>query len=140
MTVPVVSEPILNGIASRLAKSRWLMNDSVSSEAFDLRDGTPPETYVSFFMCQVTHLSQIEAKAVSEIGTRISIRKGNRIMLIDVAEALDEVNHEAEIISFLPKGLPHCGLFYLTDDAESIVEAKATLSLLATTFLVDEHV
>ncbi|WP_321919789.1 hypothetical protein [Paraburkholderia tropica] len=66
------------------------------------------------------------------ISGKISDCKKGSIALLEIEEALAEVNDEIEpIIGFVEKGLPHCGLVYLTPRQEKIQEAKATLCFLA---------
>jgi hypothetical protein len=121
-----------NGNASRYIKPRWLDTGTLSTEAFDLREGTPPETYVSHFLAEGQSLDEIFKSAYAAISTRIAKCNKGSIAILDITEALIEVNDEAEpFIKFVEKNLPHCGLVYITPNQQQIQEAKATLCLLA---------
>lgn len=70
----------------------------------------------------------MEAKKIIKI-----IKKPNgAVTILDVAKALADINDEGQdIIRFVKKGLPHCGLVYLSKSLTKIQEAKTTLSFLA---------
>ncbi len=126
-----------NGNASRYIKSRWIKDGILLTEAFDLREGDPPETYVSHFMVQGASQAELFKSAYAIIATRIIKCNKGSIAILDIKKALVEVNDEAEpFIKFVEKSLPHCGLVYLTQNQEDIQEAKATLCLLAGKMLV----
>lgn len=123
---------IKNGNASRYIKPRWLKMGELSTEAFDLREGTPPETYVSHFIAEGLSLSEIFKSAYLNISAKIEQCNKGSIAILDIHEALAEVNDEAKpLIDFIEKDLPHCGLVYVTISQQQIQEAKATLCLLA---------
>lgn len=122
------------GSASRYIKPSWLEQGFLSSEAFDLRDGSPPETYVSHFLVHDSEKSSAFVLAHSIISKKLKNCLSGSIAIIEIAEALEEVNDNRELmpfIDFVEKNLPHCGLVYLTTDQENIQEAKATLCVLA---------
>lgn len=128
----LVEKNIIQGDASRYIKPRWLISGKLSTEAFDLREGDPPETYVSHFILTEGSWSEKLKSAHSIISARISKCNAGSIAIIDIEEALDVVNDEAEpFIIFIEKGLPHCGLIYITPDQQKIQEVKATLCFLA---------
>lgn len=123
---------IKDGNASRYIKPRWFKNGVLSTEAFDLREGPPPELYVSHFMATGEAENEVFKSAYDLISQRISTCYLGLITFLDVNEALIEVNDEAEpFIEFVDKKLPHCGLIYKTSKQEKIQEAKATLCVLA---------
>lgn len=123
---------INNGNASRYIKPRWLVSGKLSTQAFDLREGPPPETYVSHFMAEGEVETELFKSAYREISQRINICDIGNIAFLDISETLSEVNDDAEpFIEFIEKGLPHCGLIYITTNQQQIQEAKATLCLLA---------
>jgi hypothetical protein len=123
---------ITSGKASRYIKPRWLVSDNISTEAFDLREGTPPETYVSHFMVEGKDDTDLFKSAYNIISTKITKCHVGTIALLDVPETLALVNDEEEpFIDFIEQGLPHCGLIYVTRSQEDIQEAKATLCFLA---------
>lgn len=123
---------INNGNASRYIKPRWLQLGILSTEAFDLREGTPPETFVSHFIADGHSLGEIFISAYANISTRITNCDKGSIAILDICEALKEVNdEEVPFIDFVEKGLPHCGLVYITPNQQQIQEVKATLCLLA---------
>lgn len=122
---------INEGNASRYIKPRWVSNGILSTIAFDLRMGTPPESYVSHFMAAGVG-SECFMSAYEIISAKMEKCHQGSIALLNVSEALDEVNDEpVPFIKFVEKGLPHCGLVYVTNNLAQIQEAKATLSLLA---------
>ncbi|MBO0142242.1 hypothetical protein JZX87_13830 [Agrobacterium sp. Ap1] len=123
---------ISSGTASRYIKPAWLGEaGDIQPIAFDLRDCAPPETYVSFFLTQGNDEEEHFEVAFALIRRRIRIKSG-AVILMDIAECLEEVNDEDQpIISFRDQKLPHCGLFYHTPDLTKITEAKTTLCFLA---------
>ncbi|MBS1169990.1 MAG: hypothetical protein H6R01_908 [Burkholderiaceae bacterium] len=125
------SVQINNGNASRYIKPKWINCGNLSTAAFDLRVGPPPESYVSHFMTEGVGIQRFTF-AYEIISKKIEKCHVGSIALLDVSEALAEVNDgDAPFIKFEEKGLPHCGLIYLTEDQAQIQEAKATLSIIA---------
>lgn len=54
------------------------------------------------------------------------------IALLGIEECLEEVNDESQdLIEFKDQDLPHCGLYYLTENLVKIQEVKTTLGFLA---------
>ena len=130
----LVCNNISNGNASRFIKPRWFNDGQILTAAFDLRsEGVSPETYVSHIMTEGECLDDQFLSAYENILKRMkNCRQGGSIAILKVSEALIEVNDESEpFIEFIEKGLPHCGLRYLTDNQQQIQEAKATLCCLA---------
>lgn len=125
---------ITEGTTSRYLKLSWLKpNGEVLPTAFDLRDKTPPETYVSFFMtCHGDSLTQARS-ALAIVKKRMpNIKENGAIALLNIAICLEQINDEPlPLVSFHERGLPHCGLVYLTEDITKTLEAKTTLSFLA---------
>lgn len=119
------------GNASRYIKPRWVEDGKLSTEAFDLRDGSPPEPYVSHFLVDGSSIAEFFESARTIISTKITIPKNGWISIIDIVEALSEVNDDEHLIEFIEKNLPHCGLVYTTKNQENIQEAKATLCFIA---------
>lgn len=120
------------GSASRFIKPSWIKDGRITTEAFDLREGNPPETYVSFFLLEPAPPSE-QLRAAYEI-LSITISKYSKwsISIIEIEEALREINDgDTPFICFKEKRAPHCGLVYLTDAREIILEIKATLCVLA---------
>lgn len=123
---------ITTGKASRYIKPRWLVSGNLSTEAFDLREGSPPETYVSHFMVSGNDDTELFKSAYNIISTKITKCHVGAIAILDVPETLAEINDDEEpFIDFIEQGLPHCGLIYVTKSQEDIQEAKATLCFLA---------
>lgn len=126
---------ISSGETSRYLKKRWLLaNGQISTEAFDLRKGPPPEDHVSHFMVSGKGDIDLFFAAYLIISKKIADCKNGvgGIALIDISEALGEVNDNEQIISFIEAGKrPHCGLIYTTGEQSKILEAKSTLSILA---------
>ncbi|MGZ8157545.1 MAG: hypothetical protein ACXWT4_01915 [Methylobacter sp.] len=128
------SREIDSGNASRFIKKKWLNGQIVSPSAFDLRDKTPPETYVSFYLVEGNdHISRLD-KACETIQTRTPFKnQPGAVIVLKIKTCLEEINDEAEkIITFKDETVPHCGLHYLTSDIQKVVEAKTVLCLLAT--------
>lgn len=102
---------LVDGNVTRYIKPSLFSNNQILISAFDLRDGTPPETYVSFF--KVNSLSQLEMlkEGCGYIKKRLrNISKNGCIFLLDISECLEEVNDEKKpLIEFKPENLPHCG-------------------------------
>lgn len=87
----LVSTKISNGNASRHIKPRWFVADKLSTEAFDLRDGDPPETYVSHTMADGECLDDQFRSAYIGISRRRNCRNGS-IAILKVTEALRRVS------------------------------------------------
>lgn len=124
---------LLEGYLARRIKPSWIIGTGnffqISTEAFDLREGQPPETYVSFY--QVNSLQDfLQAKEI--INFKLPNFNG-AISIFDIKDALEEVNDsEEDIIKFSKiDNNGHCGLFFITTNQSLIQEAKTTLSLLA---------
>lgn len=121
---------INSGNASRYIRPAWFKNGTLSTVAFDLRVGPPPEGYVSHYMTTGIGI-ECFSSAHKIISKKMGAQTGS-IALLDVSEVLAEVNDEAEpLIKFIEQGLPHCGLIYVTASQRQIQEAKATLCFLA---------
>lgn len=122
---------LINGIVSRYVKPSFLGdNYTISPELFDLRDGVPPEKFVSFYKVNEDSEEKEFMSAVDCLPFKPS--SNGAMILLDVEASLVEVNDEDDdIISFTKQKLPHCGLNYLTNDITKIQEAKTTLSYLA---------
>ena len=126
----LVCENINKGNASRYIRPAWFKGGKLSTEAFDLREGPPPESYVSHFMVAGIGI-ECFTSAYNIISAKIKCEQGS-IAMLDIFEALAEVNDEDEpFIKFIEKGLPHCGLIYVTTSQSNIQEVKATLCFLA---------
>jgi hypothetical protein len=127
----LISGMISSGNASRYIRPTWFNNGFLSTEAFDLRVGPPPESYVSHFMTKGIGI-ECFASAYEIISGKIKKCHQGSIAVLNVSEALAEVNDDVDpFIKFVDKGLPHCGLIYVTKDQVQIQEAKATLRFLA---------
>ncbi len=125
------SNKISEGIASRYIKPSCIETDSILNESFDLRDGDPPEIFVSFFKIDSDEDENMFITANSCI--TINKKPHGAITLLDIKITLEEVNDEGDdIVCFKEQKLPHCGLIYLVKDLTKIQEAKTTLSFLAT--------
>lgn len=125
-----IEKNILDGILSRYIKPSCIKGDAISNEAFDLRNGKPPETFVSFFKIENNTDENMFINANYCI--KFEKKPAGAIILLDVANVLEEVNDEGEdIIKFFEEKLPHCGLIYLVKDTVKVQEAKTTLSYLA---------
>ncbi len=127
-----ISTLLVNGIVSRYVKPLFLGNNfTISPDLFDLRDGKPPEEFVSFFKVNEDNKEKNFSSAIDCLPFTPSLN--GAMILLDVEESLEEVNDEEDnIISFTEQRLPHCGLIYLTTNLTKIQEAKTTLSYLAT--------
>ncbi|MFS2324982.1 hypothetical protein U2P60_06115 [Brucella sp. H1_1004] len=125
---------IFSGTTSRLIKKTWVdQNCGVLAIAFDLRDRTPPEVYVSFSMTTGSSDDEHVQCACNDLSKKFSGKLKGFIALLDVEECLSDINDEPQdIISFRDQSHPHCGLYYMTEDLQKIQEAKTTLAFLAT--------
>ncbi|MCG9027069.1 hypothetical protein [Laribacter hongkongensis] len=132
MMATSITNQITSGSASRYIKKNWLNQKlGVDATAFDLRDCTPPETYVSFYLVKGDDNEAKINSAILEIGKKRSIKNG-AITVLEIETCLKEINDEKdELIIFREQGIPHCGLYYLTNDLTKITEIKNTLSFLA---------
>lgn len=130
MSKTVVSIVKINeGIVSRYIKPSFIEDDKILNAAFDLRDRTPPEEFVSFYLLKNSDEDSMYKEAIELLP--ISPKKDGAMILLDIKEALEEINDEVdEIINFVDKSLPHCGLAYLTKNLMKIQEAKTTLAYL----------
>lgn len=124
------SSRINDGIVSRYIKPSLIKEGKILNEAFDLRDRTPPEEFVSFYRVEKKEINLMFISALGFI--KMNISQNGLITLLDVEEVLENINDEGDdIIAFSEQNLPHCGLEYLTDNLTKIQEAKTTLSYLA---------
>lgn len=123
---------ISTGTTSRLIKKSWVNQGSVQAVAFDLRDRTPPELYVSFSMTSGKTDDEHLHCACCDLSAKLKGGLKGFIALLDVAVCLEEINdEESDIICFRDEILPHCGLYYLTKDLQKIQEVKTAISYLA---------
>lgn len=131
MSKDLINNNIYEGIASRYIKPSCIENNKILDDSFDLRDGKPPETFVSFFKIDLDEEQNMFIAADSCI---VITKKPNGIItLLDIKITLEEINDEDDdIVCFKEQRLPHCGLIYLVKDLTKIQEAKTTLSFLAT--------
>ncbi len=121
---------INDGIVSRYIKPSLMKEGKILNEAFDLRDRTPPEEFVSFYKVEKNEINLMFTYALSFI--KMTISPNGLITLFNVEEVLESINDEDDdIIAFSEQSLPHCGLEYLTNNLTKILEAKTTLSYLA---------
>lgn len=128
----VALSAISTGTTSRLIKKSWVNQEGVQAVAFDLRDRTPPELYVSFSMTSGKNDNEHFQCACGDLSAKLKGGLKGFIALLDVANCLEEVNDEqSDIICFRDQKLPHCGLYYLTQDLQKIQEAKTTMAYLA---------
>jgi hypothetical protein len=122
---------ITDGSASRFIREEWLIDSSIDATAFDLRDISPPETYVSFFIVIGNDIKSKFNNAEKKIPKNL-ISQGGAIVILEIKQCLDDINDELDdLISFKKEKGAHCGLYYLTTDLQKIVEIKNTLCLLA---------
>lgn len=127
----IIRDCIVDGNASRLIKNKWFVREILSTEAFDLRDREPPETYVSHILANGNSLDDQFQHSLNELKKRMA-RVNGFIAIICIDTALREINdEESQIIEYRDQKLPHCGLHYMTDNQQYIQEAKATLCVLA---------
>lgn len=124
---------IIDGSASRFIKEKWIKNDfSIDATAFDLRDTPKPETYVSFFIVIGSDNESKFSDSKNKIPKHL-ISQDGAVIILEISECLDEINDElnGDLISFQEEDMPHCGLYYLTNDLQKIVKIKNTLCFLA---------
>lgn len=134
----VAGRALLEGDASRYFKLDWIKDGRVAGEAFDLRQGEHPETYVSHFLVEGDGALAKYRSAYEIIhkrmrgGTSGKLRPLNGgISLLSIEQVLEEVNFDSPLVQYRGEGLPHCGLYYLTENARDRNEAKATLCYMA---------
>lgn len=126
-----ITSKIDTGTISRYIKPSFMENGKILNEAFDLREWTPPEKFVSFYKVEENDEDKNFILAIDYLS--ITPKKNGAIILLDIEESLEEVNDEVEdIIAFTEQDLPHCGLIYIDEkNLTKIQEAKTTLSYLA---------
>lgn len=126
-----IKKTINTGDVSRFIKKEWCNFPYIDATAFDLRDIEPPETYVSFFLVTGHNKELMLNNAKKKIPTNL-ICQGGGIIILKIEQCLEAINDEQDdLISFQKEKKSHCGLYYLTDNLQKIVEAKTTLCLLA---------
>lgn len=120
------------GPASRFIKPSWYSReDGVKPTAFDLRT-EPPEEYISFSLTVGSSDEEHFQCALSDLSRRLRYELKGFIALMSIEVCLSNVNDEASpIIEFREERLPHCGLYYVTENLQKILEAKSTLAYLA---------
>ncbi len=132
MNIEDYNKKITNGSASRFIKEDWLnSNCDIDATAFDLRDITPPETYVSFFIVTGSDKESKFNAAHKKLPKKL-LSEGGAIVILEIRECLEEINDELDdLICFQKEKRSHCGLYYLTEELSKIVEIKNTLCFLA---------
>ena len=134
--VQVKNKNISEGRAARYVKPRWRDGKTLSTQAFDLREGDPPETYVSHYLVDNKGNESFKL-AYNLISRRLKRCTTGSIAIIDIEEALNEINEEElDFIKFIDADLPHCGLVFVTNDEQKVLEAKTTLCFLAEQMLM----
>lgn len=102
----------------------------VLPSAFDLKNKTPPERYVSL---QEGNGNTIGEKFISVVkvfqGTGWTLKRTGRLAVVDVSMAYTMVNVPNKIIEFKDERRPHYGLYYLSEDESLVLEAKSLLQL-----------
>lgn len=134
MTTLVQYPTLTEGNASRFLRKKWITDEPrITPAAFDLRERTPPESYVSFFIVDGVSDEDRKLSAINVIGARLDLnQQDGAITILEISECLDKINGEdINLISFRDEALPHCGLYYLSKDAAAILEAKTILCLIA---------
>ena len=130
MSQNLTSISMHSGNVSRYIKPSFIKDGKILNEAFDLRDRTPPEKFVSFYKIEKNEISLMFTSALVFI--KMTISPNGLITILDIEEVLEFINDEdKDIIAFSEQSLPHCGLEYLTNNLTKILEAKTTLSYLA---------
>lgn len=135
---------IKNGLITRRIKPDWITLDKKSIQirtvAFDLRDWTPPETYVSFYQlsCCDSDISYCDSNNDNNRYIRAHFLINNRLQkysgavaVFDIPETLKKINKYREIIKFTEQNLPHCGMYFTSGMKEDILFAKTRLCVLA---------
>ena len=123
-----------DGCVARYIKPSHIVNGIINAAAFDLRDGPPPESYVSFFKVEGESVHSKFLCGYKIVGSRFrgGLKSSSAIALLEVKECLEQVNdEEQDLIEFKDQDLPHCGLYYLTNNLVKIQEIKTTLGFLA---------
>lgn len=121
-----------DGPVSRFIKPSWYSReDGVQTTAFDLRT-EPPEEYISFSLTVGSSDDEHFHCALSDLSSRLKYELKGFIALMRIEVCLSNVNDETSpIIEFREEKLPHCGLYYVTENLQKILEAKSTLAFLA---------
>lgn len=98
---------------------------------FDLKDGVPPEKYVSFFSGSGVDTSNRVCDAIFQaIGRYTPAPSGNAAEMF-VPKVLETVNRRKEIVRFHQAGAPHYGMTYISQDNRDILFAKTVLCSIA---------
>lgn len=110
---------------------RFINPDLPQGTWFDLKDGKPPETYVSFFSGIGTERSNRVCDAIHKaIGRYTPSASGNAAEMF-VPKVLETVNRRKLIIDFHAAGEPHYGMTYVSQELRDIVFAKTLLCSMA---------
>jgi len=104
----------------------------VKPNAFDLRT-EPPEKYISFSLTTGDSEEEHILCAVTDLSRRLKYDLKGFIALMKIEVCLASINDEdIPIIEFREENRPHCGMYYVTQNLQKILEAKSTLAFLAT--------
>lgn len=116
---------------------RFINPDLPQGTWFDLKDGKPPETYVSFFSGIGTERSNRVCDAIHKaIGRYTPSASGNAAEMF-VPKVLETVNRRKLIIGFHDAGEPHYGMKYVSQEMRDIVFAKTLLCSIAESNIAD---
>ena len=103
-SLSVSSSKIYYGMASRYVKPSFVESSTILNEAFDLRDRTPSEKFVSFNLLNKSDENSMFHESIHFL--KITPKENGAIIILDIKEALEEVNDEIEnIIEFALQNL-----------------------------------
>lgn len=120
------------GCSSRFIRSNWIVNGEISHKAFELRERTRPELYVSHMIAEGATDHELSRSGNKSLRDKDFDTGGGWIALLDIEEVLDSVNDEDDdLIEYFAHGLPHCGLYFLTKVPNKLIEVRNTLRFIA---------
>lgn len=111
----------------RYIKPTHIYNEDVKDEAFQLRDWTPPEEYVSFYHSKSKLIRDKINDVKKAMPSNFEAKKTSGYIHLNATKASEEINVVKNIIEFKERGYPHYGMFYLSNYDVDVIEAKTIL-------------
>lgn len=125
----------------RYAKPTSITDGNISHSLFSLRDGTPPEQYLSLFHSSSHDItSQIQDACEYFSNLKFKLKNKSGFIKIDMTLAEQTINKDSneKKISFKDEGYPHIGLYYHTENIVDIARLYTTLEICSELFVKNE--